>query len=130
MSWLKAYAILLVAVLGSLPGVSAADPAEPMPIYYQLPEIEVEIGGGLYALKTVIDFEIGSADDVELLDGIRPFIVDHARTYLAERRLDEVQGSENIERVRRELQLRIKAVAGIADVRDLRFLSFNLSSKP
>ena len=67
-------------------------------------------------------FPIRSEEGLEpLLDVVLPRIVDNFQVYLRELRIEDLQGSAGLQRLREELLLRVNASTKTAKVRDVLF---------
>jgi len=72
-------------------------------------------------LKMRISLELESASDEERILAVMPRIVDNFQVFLRELRMDELQGSRGLYRVKEELLARVNAAAHPAKVRDVLF---------
>jgi flagellar FliL protein len=96
------------------------------PIFFELPDVTVNIRGKGKAkatnfLKMKINLELGNPESVPLVEKRLPRIVDQMQTYLRELRVEDLEGSEGMLRLREELLKRIQATADGADVKDVLF---------
>ncbi len=92
--------------------------------YYSIPSIRVNLnntGGKQKFLFLSIQIEVPDQRNLTAIESYAPRIIDHFQTYLREVRLEDLQGSPGIYRLRRELLERIKAAAPDLEVRDVLF---------
>lgn len=114
--------ILLVAVflwysgiLSSLTHKAAAEqPAEKATVitYYDLPDMLVNLrsdGPRPSFLKISVSLETNHAEDKAVLDRVLPRVIDTFQVYLRELRVDQLQGSAGLLRLREELLARVNA---------------------
>lgn len=110
-------------------GEQAADgmhedvPAGPS-VYYELPDMLVNLNaGGRKAgyLKISVSLELASEEDQLHLESVLPRVVDSFQVYLRELRVQDLQGSAGLQRLREELLLRVSMAAKPAQVRDVLF---------
>jgi flagellar FliL protein len=145
---LIAVALFATGVLGSLFGGSkpaadapaaAATPAAPAnpnakpgtpgavgTVFYDMPEILVNLNSQGQQrkqnfLKIRVSFELGSPLDVPKVEAVMPRIVDNFQVYLRELRVDDLQGSAGMLRLREELLTRVNAAIKPAKVNDVLF---------
>ncbi len=94
-------------------------------VFYELPEMLVNLntGGGKRKtyLKVRISLELQSADDVQELDLIMPRIVDSFQVYLRELRVEDLQGSTGLMRLKEELLTRLNVTARPIKINDVLF---------
>lgn len=101
----------------------AEEPTGP-PVYYELPEMLVNLNsGGRKAgyLKISISLELAAEEDVPRIEQALPRVVDNFQVYLRELRIQDLQGSAGLQRLREELLLRVATAAYPAQVRDVLF---------
>jgi flagellar FliL protein len=93
-------------------------------VFMELPEMLVNLNGSgrkSSFLKLLVSLEIGSEADKAALQKVMPRIVDSFQVYLRELRVDDLQGSAGLQRLREELLLRVNAAAHPVEVRDVLF---------
>ncbi len=100
--------------------------AKAEPIFYTLPDLIVNIKGKNKAkatgmLKIKINLELGNAESTALVEKRLPRIVDQLQTYLRELRVEDLEGSEGLNRLKEELLIRITTAAGPASIKDVLF---------
>ena len=103
-----------------------AHDAKADPIFYSLPDLIVNIKGKNKAkatgmLKIKINLELGNAESTALVEKRLPRIVDQLQTYLRELRVEDLEGSEGLNRLKEELLTRITTSAGPASIKDVLF---------
>jgi len=97
---------------------------EPQVIFYDLPEILVNLnstGRKQNFLKIRISLELESALDQPRIDQVMPRIIDNFQVYLRELRIEDLQGSAGLLRLREELLTRVNAAVKPAKVNDVLF---------
>ncbi|WP_284735731.1 flagellar basal body-associated FliL family protein [Dongia deserti] len=103
--------------------VAEEEPAHP-PVYYDLEEMTVNLSTvskrNSY-LKLKLALELGSPEDTETLPNVLPRVVDQFQIYLRGVRVEDLQGSDGLQRLREELLLRAQKSAAPAKVRDVLF---------
>jgi flagellar FliL protein len=107
---------------------AAAAQAEQAPVaqvvFYDLPEMLVNLNaGGKRAnyLKIKVALELEKPEDVEPLKAILPRVVDNFQVYLREMRLEDLNGSAGLMRLKEELLMRTNVAAGSIPIRDVLF---------
>ena len=93
-------------------------------VYYDLPDMLVNLnmsGRRTGYLKISVSLEVGSEDDLEKLESILPRIVDNFQVYLRELRVEDLNGSAGLQRLREDLLLRVTNAAAPAVVKDVLF---------
>jgi flagellar protein FliL len=105
---------------------AVAEPvAKPM-VYYNLPDLLVNMGGGsgqkVNFLKMTISLELSDSADVVRVQAVMPRLVSNVQAYLRELRVVDLRGSAALERVRSELLDRINAAANPTRVNNVLFL--------
>lgn len=96
----------------------------PPPTFYELPDIVVNLtsaGKKSSFLKLNVSLEIENAEDGHKLKAFTPRIVDSFQIYLRDLRVEDLQGSEGIYRVREELLRRVNAAVEPMKVSDVLF---------
>ena len=105
-------------------GEEAAQAKATPAVFYDLPEMLVNLnGGGRKAsyLKISVSLELEDAGTLEHVDQVLPRIVDSFQVYLRELRLEDLQGSAGLLRLKEELLVRINATARPIKVKDVLF---------
>ena len=93
-------------------------------VFYDLPEILVNLntaGRKSSYLKIKVALEINDPKAVPLLDARIPRIIDNFQVYLRELRIDDLQGSEGMFRVKEELLSRVNTAVKPVKVADVLF---------
>ena len=72
-------------------------------------------------LKIIVALELADDDHLSELERVLPRIIDNFQVYLRELRIEDLQGSAGLQRVREELLLRVNASTQKAKVRDVLF---------
>ena len=107
-------------------GTAEALPAGPPPTvhYLDLDEMVITLGGvGRKSsfLKMRVSLELQSPEDEARIKAVLPRIVDNFQVFLRELRIEELQGSQGLYRVKEELLARVNAAAHPTKVRDVLF---------
>lgn len=92
--------------------------------YLDLDEMVITLGGvGRKSsfLKMRLSLELRSAEDEARIKAIMPRIVDNFQVFLRELRIEELQGSQGLYRVKEELLARVNSAAHPTKVRDVLF---------
>jgi len=104
---------------------SAEQPTEVQAaVFYDLPEILVNLnstGRKQNFLKIRVSLELESALDVGKIEAVMPRIIDNFQVYLRELRVDDLQGSAGMLRLREELMSRVNNAVKPAKVNDVLF---------
>ncbi|MFQ5774587.1 MAG: flagellar basal body-associated FliL family protein [Kiloniellaceae bacterium] len=93
-------------------------------VYYELPEMLVNLnssGRRTGYLKISVSLELGSEADREHVEQVLPRVIDNFQVYLRELRIEDLQGSAGLQRLREELLLRVASAAQPAVVKDVLF---------
>ena len=93
-------------------------------VFYELPEMLVNLNAGgkqTNYLRIRVALELQGADQVGKLEAVLPRIVDHFQVYLRELRLEDLNGSAGIVRLKEELLTRVSVAAPDAKVNDVLF---------
>lgn len=93
-------------------------------VYYELPQMLVNLnspGRRSNFLKIVVSLELADAQDIEGLESSMPRIIDNFQVYLRELRVEDLQGSAGIYRLREELLFRVNAAVRPTRVTDVLF---------
>lgn len=103
----------------------AAASAAPITAHYlDLDEMVITLGGvGRKSsfLKMRLSLELRSPEDEARIKAILPRIVDNFQVFLRELRIEELQGSQGLYRVKEELLARVNSAAHPTKVRDVLF---------
>ena len=94
------------------------------PVYFDLEEMTVNLSTvskrNSY-LKLKLALELGAPEDSETLPNVLPRVVDQFQIYLRGVRVEDLQGSDGLQRLREELLLRAQKAAAPATVKDVLF---------
>lgn len=93
-------------------------------VFYDLPEILVNLntsGRKQNFLKIRVSLELESALDVSKVEAVMPRIIDNFQVYLRELRIEDLQGSSGMLRLREELLTRVNNAVRPAKVNDVLF---------
>jgi flagellar FliL protein len=96
----------------------------PAAVFYDLPEILVNLnstGRKQNFLKIRISLELESPLDVGKIESVMPRIIDNFQVYLRELRIEDLQGSAGLLRLREELLARVNSSVKPAKVNDVLF---------
>ncbi len=93
-------------------------------IFYDLPEILVNLnttGRKQNFLKIRVSLELENPLDVSKIEAVMPRIIDNFQVYLRELRIEDLQGSAGMLRLREELLARVNNAVKPAKVNDVLF---------
>ena len=93
-------------------------------VFYDLPEILVNLntaGRKSSYLKIKVALELNDPKAVPLLDARMPRIIDNFQVYLRELRIDDLQGSEGMFRLKEELLSRVNTAVKPVKIADVLF---------
>ncbi|WP_193179974.1 flagellar basal body-associated FliL family protein [Nisaea sediminum] len=109
-------------------GEHAPQPEAPQPsaqaIFFEVPDLIVNLntsGRKTAFLKIKIALEVSNPADVDVVNENLPRIVDNFQVYLRELRVDDLQGSAGMYRLREELLRRVNLAVRPARVKDVLF---------
>lgn len=94
------------------------------PVFFELGEILVNLNTGSKQasfLKMIVSLELPSQLQIPEIEAKMPLILDSFQVYLRELRVDDLQGSAAIFRLREELLLRVNKVVYPTKVNDILF---------
>jgi flagellar FliL protein len=103
---------------------AAAEEGIDKPVYYPLGDMIVNLSGEGKRpnyLKVKVTLELANEKDMQLMDLIKPRIVDNFQVYLRELRMEDLRGSAGMYRLREELLMRVTEAAQPIRVRDVLF---------
>jgi flagellar FliL protein len=92
--------------------------------FYELPDIVVNLsnpGRKSTFLKIKINLELANQKQIKIIEAVLPRIVDNLQIYLRELKVEDLQGSEGLYRLREELLHRVSMAAEPAQVKDVLF---------
>jgi len=115
---------LLGATKTAADGEQAAAPAKGPTVYYELPEMLVNLnsaGKKTNYLKILVSLELENAEAVRDIEAVLPRIIDSFQVYLRELRVEDLRGSAGLYRLREELLLRVNAAVRPVKVNDVLF---------
>lgn len=93
-------------------------------IFYEVPALLVNLDGAsanASYLKIVVALELDQRDQARELDGHLPRIIDSFQVYLRALRVEDLQGSAGLQRLREELLSRVNAALPTTRIRDVLF---------
>jgi flagellar FliL protein len=102
----------------------AADAEGHVPVYYDMPNMIVNLDGRgrkKSLLKMAVTLELGSEEDLKVIETRLPRVTDEFQVFLREIRIEDLRGSAGIYRLRQELLARIKPAVAPVKVRDVLF---------
>jgi flagellar FliL protein len=94
------------------------------PVYHDLPTMLVNLstdGDETGYLKLTVSLELNSERSRERIEEVTPRIVDSFQVYLRELRIDDLEGSAGLQRLREELLLRVNNTVENVRVQDVLF---------
>lgn len=101
-----------------------AEEAKGPSVFFEMPDMLVNLnssGRKTSYLKLSVSIELGSEEDLKALEAVLPRVVDNFQVYLRELRVEDLQGSAGIQRLREELLLRVATAAHPVEVKDVLF---------
>lgn len=93
-------------------------------VFYELPSMTVNLNsGGRKArfIKMQVSLELGSEEDKPKVEAVIARVMDNFNVYLRELRVEDLNGSAGMYRLREELLTRIRAAVAPVKVRDILF---------
>ena len=99
-------------------------PVDTLAYFFEVPDMIVNLntnGRKSTFLKIKIALELQSAGDADRIDEVLPRIVDNFQIYLRELRVDDLDGSAGMYRLREELLRRVNLAARPVQVEDVLF---------
>jgi len=103
---------------------AAEEEAAHPPVYFDMDEMTVNLSTESRRnsyLKLKLALELGKQEDAETLPTVLPRVVDQFQIYLRGVRVEDLQGSDGLQRLREELLLRAQKAAALATVKDVLF---------
>ena len=100
------------------------DAPEGVGLFHDLPEVLVNLntaGRKSQFLKMKVSLEVASEQDKLIIDAVKDRVMDNFQVYLRELRIEDLQGSAGMYRLREELLRRVRAATAPAKVRDVLF---------
>jgi flagellar FliL protein len=110
------------AAEGEAAAAAAAEPAGG--VFYDLPEMLVNLttsGKKLGFLKLRVALEVSDEEEKAALEAVQPRIIDSFQIYLRGLRMEDLNGSAGLYRLREELLMRVNAAAEPTKVKDVLF---------
>ncbi len=109
-------------------GAATPQPTAPEPkvqtTFFEMPDIIVNLNTDIRKstfLKINISLEIANSADTDVINQMLPRIVDNFQVYLRELRIQDLQGSAGMYRLREELLRRVNIAVRPAQVKDVLF---------
>lgn len=121
---------LLEPVLSMITGkdhssaVASGEVPEGVGLFHDLPEVLVNLntsGRKSQFLKMKVSLEVASEQDKLIIDAVKDRVMDNFQVYLRELRIEDLQGSAGMYRLREELLRRVRAATAPAQVKDVLF---------
>ncbi|MEZ5831454.1 MAG: flagellar basal body-associated FliL family protein [Dongiaceae bacterium] len=109
---------------GDVAAAEAEAEATHPPIYFDMDEMTVNLSTSSKRnsyLKLKLALELGAPEDSETLPNVLPRVIDQFQIYLRGVRVEDLQGSDGLQRLREELLLRAQKAAAPATVKDVLF---------
>jgi flagellar protein FliL len=118
--------LYFTGIADGLLGIKHEPPPPPprVTVFHDLPDMLVNLntaGRRASFLKLRVSLELEQQSDVALLEKMMPRVIDTFQVYLRELRIEDLQGSAGLHRLREELLARVNKVAQPVVVRDLLF---------
>lgn len=99
-------------------------PPKPTAYFYEVPEILVNLASGGSAtryLKLKVNLEVKSEQDLQQLEYMMPRIVDDFQLYLRQLRVEDLNGSSGIYRLKEDLLMRANQAAAPLQISNVLF---------
>jgi len=116
---------VIAMITGNKDGQTASGAApEGVGLFHDLPEVLVNLntaGRKSQFLKMKVSIEVASEQDKLIIDGVKDRVMDNFQVYLRELRIEDLQGSAGMYRLREELLRRVRASTAPAQVKDVLF---------
>jgi len=103
--------------------VAEAEPEHP-PVYFDMDELTVNLASTNKRqayLKLKLTLELDKPEDQEALPNVLPRVEDQFQVYLRGVRVEDLQGSDGLQRLREELLLRAQKAAAPMAIKDILF---------
>jgi len=99
-------------------------PASAASLYYELPDMLVELNGGGTSniLRISVALEVEGEAALERLHTVMPRVLENFQVYLSALDIEDLSGPAGLDRLRDELLLRVNAAIRPAKVRDVKFM--------
>ncbi|WP_026986518.1 flagellar basal body-associated FliL family protein [Fodinicurvata fenggangensis] len=97
---------------------------EEVEVFYELPDMLVNLnssGNGSNYLKLSISLELKNPAGLAELEKVQPRIIDSFQVYLRELRVDDLEGSSGMQRLREELLMRANTTVEEPEITDVLF---------
>lgn len=97
---------------------------EEVEVFYELPDMLVNLnssGNGSSYLKLSISLELKNPAALAELEKVQPRIIDSFQVYLRELRVDDLEGSSGMQRLREELLMRANTTVEEPEITDVLF---------
>jgi len=91
-------------------------------VYLEVPEMLVSLrssGQKQKILKLRINLELDKAEDEVVINNVMPKIIDNFQVFLRELRVEELEGSQGLYRVKEEMLARVNSAAHPVKVKDV-----------
>lgn len=105
-------------------GAEGGGGSEGVAHYFDLDELVVTLGGAgrkSSFLKMRVSLELEGAADEARIKAVMPRIIDNFQIFLRELRIEELQGSQGLYRVKEELLARVNSAAHPTKIKDVLF---------
>ena len=96
----------------------------PAPTFYDLPQISVNLHNVIDRvtyMKIRLCLELGSENDMPKVEARMPYLMDDLHLYLRELRVQELEGAQGLQRLRKQLFSRVVTMTAPARVETLLF---------
>lgn len=114
---------MLAPLLGEDSGAAEETPPEPS-VFYDIPEMLVNLssqGKKANFLKIKVSLELADQEAVKALEAVLPRVIDSFQVYLRELRIEDLNGSAGVFRLREELLARVSVAAKPTRIKDVLF---------
>ena len=111
--------ISMITGKDSSSAVASGEAPEGIGLFHDLPEVLVNLntaGRKSQFLKMKVSLEVASEQDKLIIDAVKDRVMDNFQVYLRELRIEDLQGSAGMYRLREELLRRVRAATAPAQV--------------
>tara|TARA_R110000772_G_scaffold191168_1_gene302074 strand:+ start:66855 stop:67409 length:555 start_codon:yes stop_codon:yes gene_type:complete len=116
--------ISMITGKDSSSAVASGEAPDGIGLFHDLPEVLVNLntaGRKSQFLKMKVSLEVASEQDKLIIDAVKDRVMDNFQVYLRELRIEDLQGSAGMYRLREELLRRVRAATAPAQVKDVLF---------
>jgi len=98
-------------------------------VFFSLPELTINLSAGPKVkkapfLKLMVKLELATADDAKTMELIKPRIIDRFQIYLRGLRIEDLEGTQGMQRLSDELMKRVNEVSAPIKIKNVLFENF------